>query len=170
MADVKAMINTYNLFTVQVRHCKFPIPIELHKKIFSFVEKNMSISDINFSNIQGYQNHGDFEGKKELEILLENYFNNIYGLKLDYGWLNVLTNDSYNKPHTHPSTGVTDSAVLYLSSENSNINFTKDSEVVEIKPKMFDLLIFPYNLLHYVLPEKRREKRISYAMNLKNIV
>ena len=61
---------------------------------------------------------------------------------------------------------VSHSAILYLSNENNNINFTKDSNVFEIKPKMFDLLIFPCDLLHYVLPEKRNEKRISYAMNL----
>ena len=44
--------------------------------------------------------------------------------------------------------------------------FSKGSEVFEIRPKLFDYLIFPFDLLHYVLPEKRKEKRICYAFNL----
>ena len=160
------MINTYNLFTVQVHHGKFPIPIELHKKIISFVEDNISMSDTYFSSVKGYQNHEDFKGKKEIDKLLNQYLNNIHQLNLGHGWLNVLGNDSYNKPHSHMGNNVSHSAILYLSNENNNINFTKDSNVFEIKPKMFDILIFPCDLLHYVLPEKRNEKRISYAMNL----
>ena len=94
--------------------------------------------------------------------------NNIYGLKLKHGWLNVLINNSYNNPHLHVGDNITHSAVFYLSNSNSNINFVRGSEIFEIKPKLFDLLIFPNDLVHYVLPEAREEKRISYAMNLSN--
>ena len=132
------MINTYNLFTVQVHHGKFLIPIELHKKIIFYVENNISISDICFSNVKGYQNHGDFEGKKEIDKLLNEYFNNIHRLNLCHGWLNVLGNDSYNKPHSHVGNNVSHSAILYLSNEN-NIYFITFS-LKNVKKKEFLML------------------------------
>ena len=78
-------------------------------------------------------------------------------------------NDSYNRPHSHDGDDITHSGVFYLSHENNNIYFCRDSDTFEIKPKIFDLLIFPYNLLHYVLPEKRTEKRICFAFNLESV-
>jgi hypothetical protein len=59
--------------------------------------------------------------------------------------------------------------VFYLSNENNNIIFTRDNETFSFQPTIFDFLIFPYNLVHYVLPEKRKEKRICYAFNLKTL-
>jgi hypothetical protein len=159
-------MNTYNLFAVQVHHSKVILPVELHRRIISFVEKNMSISENYFSSVRGYQNHNNFEGKKKLNELLSKHLNNFYGLKIDHGWLNVLVNDSYNNPHRHFGENISHSAIIYLSNEINNINFVKESEVFEIKPKLFDLLIFPSDLVHYVLSDKRKEKRISYAMNL----
>jgi hypothetical protein len=47
----------------------------------------------------------------------------------------------------------------------NNITFTRDSNIFELKPTLFDLIIFPNELLHYVLPENRSEKRISFAFN-----
>ena len=55
---------------------------------------------------------------------------------------------------------------MYLSSENNNIILAREDQTFEIKPKLFDFIIFPYNLVHYVLPEERNEKRICYAFNL----
>jgi len=162
------MINTYNLFAVPVTHGKFIVPINLHKKILNHVDLNYSSSNY-ISCIDGHQIHNNFEGKKELDILLNNYFNNIFNLKLIHGWLNILGNKSYNNPHIHQGNNIVSSGILYLSSQNNNINFTKDSQVFQIKPKIFDFLLFPNTLVHYVLPEERKEKRIAYAFNLSTI-
>jgi len=164
------MINTYHLFAVPVMHCKMPIEINLHKKIISFVEKNYKEND-KISCVKGFQYHGDFEGKKELVKNLNTYLNNNFKKEIinENGWLNVLGNESYNIPHSHSGNSISHSGVFYLSQENNNIHFARDSDTFEIKPTLFDLLIFPYHLLHYVLPENRIEKRICFAFNLKDI-
>jgi len=162
------MINTYNLFAANVYHCKLPIQITLHKKIILFVE-NKYKEENNVSCVKGFQFHQDFEGKEELLKDLNIYLNNNFKKKIIHGWLNVLSNASYNKPHSHLGDSITHSGVFYLSQENNNIHFCRDNNSFEIKPKIFDLLIFPYNLLHYVLPEERIEKRICFAFNLESV-
>ena len=62
------MINTYNLFAVQMSHCKLPLNIDTHKKIISFVENEYKEEDT-ISCRKGFQFHGDFNGKKELLFL-----------------------------------------------------------------------------------------------------
>jgi hypothetical protein len=161
------MISTYNLFVTHLSHGKLPLPVKLHKKIISYAKD--SYEEKNFiSCIKGYQFHGNFDGKKDLEDILNNYFNRVFRLNISSGWLNILGNDSYNSPHHHNGTGGDFSGVYYMSNENNNINFTKDGDVFEIKPKIFDYLIFPSSLVHYILPENRKEKRICYAFNLTN--
>ena len=159
------MINTYNLFAVPVTHCKMPIPINLHKKIVLYVEKNYKKDDI-VSCKNGFQFHGTFDGKEELLKILNLYLNNTLKLKIVHVWLNVLGYKSYNTPHNHIGINISHSGVFYLSHENNNIHFFRDQAIFEIKPKLFDFLIFPHNLLHYVLPEERNEKRICFAFNL----
>jgi len=162
------MINTYNLFAVQILHCKLPLDINTHKKIILFIENKYEENDT-ISCVKGFQFHKDFNGKKELDNLLNKYLRKNFNLEINYAWLNVLGNDSHNKPHFHPGNDVRYSGVYYLSSENNSITFTKHDEIFEIKPKMFDLLIFPFDLIHYVLPTQRSQKRICYAFNLQTI-
>lgn len=161
------MTNIYDLFAVRVFHGKLIIPVNIHKKILKFVEENYEQKD-NVSCVNGFQYHDNFNGKKELDKFLNKYLTNTYNLKIIHSWLNVLDNKSYNKPHCHVSTGIRYAGVFYLSNINNNINFVKESNLFEITPKLFDYLIFPYDLFHYVLPEERHEKRICYAFNLKN--
>mgnify|MGYP003110917883 FL=1 len=162
------MINSYNLFAVPMTHGRMPIPINIHKKVLKFVEENYKPED-NISCIKGFQYHDAFNGKKELDDFINNYLGNVHNLKIKYSWLNVLDNESYNTPHSHVGDHVTHAGVLYLSNTNNNIHFARDNDTFEIKPKLFDYLVFPFNLLHYVLPEKRFEKRICYAFNLTDV-
>lgn len=164
------MINTYNLFATTIVHGKIVLQPELHKKILNYVDKEIVSPSRDFrSVINGYQFHNDFDGKKDLDNLLGNYFKNNYHLMINHGWLNVLNNNSYNKPHSHGGNMVCSSVVYYLSSNNNNINFVRDTQTFEIKPKLFDFVLFPHDLVHYVLPEERNEPRISYALNLERI-
>jgi len=163
------MIHTYNLFAVQMSHCILPLDIDIHKKITSFVENEYK-EENTVSCTKGFQFHGDFNGKKELDFFLNQYLINTFSYEINYSWLNVLGNNSYNKPHSHPGNVVDLSAVYYLSNNNNNITFVKEGNFFELKPKIFDLLIFPYNLVHYVLPEERLEKRICYAFNMSKII
>tara|TARA_Y100000004_G_scaffold187894_1_gene241276 strand:+ start:599 stop:1087 length:489 start_codon:yes stop_codon:yes gene_type:complete len=162
------MINVYNLFAVPMTHGTVPVPINIHKKIIKFVEDNYKSED-NISCVKGFQYHNNFDGKKELNNFIDTYLKNVHHLEIASAWINVLDNESYNTPHSHAGNQVTHAGVLYLSNNNNNINFARDNETFQIKPKLFDYLIFPYNLLHYVLPEKRLEKRVCYAFNLRRI-
>ena len=67
------MINTYNLFAVPVVHGKFVVPIDLHKKIIKYIDKNYNNSDNVFSCVKGFQTHKKFDGKKELNEALNIY-------------------------------------------------------------------------------------------------
>tara|TARA_R100001015_G_C4620434_1_gene177353 strand:- start:730 stop:1215 length:486 start_codon:yes stop_codon:yes gene_type:complete len=160
------MINTYNLFTTQVTHGVLPLQPIVHKKILSYVEENYKEEDT-VSCQKGFQFHKNFDGKKELDRMIQKTFKQMFDVNLYYGWLNVLGNNSYNKPHSHKGDYVVLSGVYYLSNTNNNITFLKENQTFSIEPKLFDYLIFPYDLTHYVLPEKRNEKRICYAFNLK---
>tara|TARA_R100001509_G_C4763719_1_gene180620 strand:+ start:52 stop:546 length:495 start_codon:yes stop_codon:yes gene_type:complete len=164
------MINTYNLFAVSVTHGKFVVPIDIYKKIIKFVDENYNNSNSTFSCVNGFQTHDNFDGKNELNEELNLHLKNYFKLFIDHGWLNVLGNNSLNIPHKHLALNVRYAGVLYLSSENNNITFIKDDEIFEIRPKLFDYLIFPSNLVHYVLSEKREEKRICYAFNMSPLI
>tara|TARA_R110000744_G_scaffold347010_1_gene452568 strand:+ start:47 stop:538 length:492 start_codon:yes stop_codon:yes gene_type:complete len=163
------MINTYDLFITRISHGKLPIPVDIHKNIISSVEKEYTV-DNTVSCIQGFQSHKEFKGKQELHSILDNYFKNIFALKLQSGWLNVLGPNSHNKPHSHNGNNISHSGVFYLSDNNNNITFSKNGDIFEIKPKLFEYLIFPNDLIHYVLPENRNEKRICYAFNLEKVI
>ena len=71
---------------------------------------------------------------------------NTLNLKITHSWLNVLGDNSHNNPHSHPGTNETNSGVFYLSRNNNNITFTRDSNIFELKPTLFDLIVFPYDL------------------------
>ena len=131
---------------------------------------NNTHTSISPSLLLAFQYHKNFSGKEELHTILNNYFKNIFQLELQHGWLNVLEKNSYNRPHFHSGTNINFSGVYYLSNNNNNINLTKDGETFEIKPKLFEYLIFPHHLIHYVLPEDRNEKRICYAFNLERVI
>ena len=158
------MLTHHDLFSVRVTQAKFPVQIDLLKKIHKHVDENFVANEGRFvSNYFGYQYHDDFEGKKELDETLNNFSQLHLNLNLRNAWLNVLQGDAYNTPHYHEGNT---SAVLYLSENNNNITFVRDDKISNFKPKMFDLLIFPANLVHYVLPTENKDRRISYAMNL----
>jgi hypothetical protein len=160
------MFNIHNLFSVTIYQGKILLPINIHKKILNFVEEKYEEKNT-ISCVNGFQYHKSFNGKKELNKIINKHMFSRYNLKIAHGWLNVLENKSYNKPHSHIGGTTKMAAVLYLSSENNNITFIRDAEYYEMKPKLFDYLVFPPELLHYVLPEERIEKRICYAFNLK---
>ena len=163
------MINTYNLFAVPVVHEKFIVPTNIHQKVLNFIDKNYSTFEIKTSCVNGFQTHDNFDGKEELNKELNVYLKNNLRLTINSGWLNVLGNNSYNIPHKHGGNDVDFAGVLYLSAKNNNITFVKEDSIFELKPKLFDYLIFPHDLIHYVLPEERNEKRICYAFNLSQL-
>ena len=106
---------------------------------------------------------------------IENVVNNIFSPKepADIGgwWYNINPKGSWNVPHNHAGNDyalvfyITDSDRLlrFLTPHNSRIN---EPNHQSINAKKGDILIFPSDLGHYVMPNPREEDRVSISMNL----
>lgn len=158
------MINTYQLFSVPLVETKLIIQIPLLNKVKNWCKENNK--NENFISLRGgYQEHDDFDGKKELDEIINSFLRIHMKEKILHGWLNILNKNGDNIPHRHTGDNIKSSAVLYLTNNNSAINFMRDSQVFSVYPKLFDFLIFPHDLIHQVSPNLNDEIRISYAIN-----
>jgi len=158
------MINTYQLFSVPLVETKLLIQIPLLNKVKNWCKENNK--NENFISLRGgYQEHTDFDGKEELDEIINSFLRIHMKEKILHGWLNILNKNGDNIPHRHTGDNIKSSAVLYLTNNNSAINFMRDSQVFSVYPKLFDFLIFPHDLIHQVSPNLNDEIRISYAIN-----
>ena len=158
------MINTYQLFSVPLVETKLIIQIPLLTKVKNWCKENNK--NENFISLRGgYQEHTDFDGKEELDEIINSFLRIHMKEKILHGWLNILNKNGDNIPHRHTGDNIKSSAVLYLTNNNSAINFMRDSQVFSVYPKLFDFLIFPHDLIHQVSPNLNDEIRISYAVN-----
>jgi len=162
------ILNRYDLFAETVFHLECIVQHDVYSKVLKYVEENFNRSN-SVSNVGGFRSQDDFDGKQELIKIIENKSKIIGNYQIETGWLNVLDNQAYNVPHRHTDHGIAATGVLYLSTSDTSINFAKENKVSSFQPKIFDMFIFPYNLIHYVLPGKSEEKRICFAFNLKGI-
>ena len=85
---------------------------------------------------------------------------------IDESWINVLQENGYQEFHQH--LGSSGSGVLYLSNENSSIEFAVFPENTrkKITPEKGDLLLFDSTTFHRVIDSKK--ERISLAFNFKS--
>jgi hypothetical protein len=79
------------------------------------------------------------------------------------------TDDKFNETrwHAHTKTATINS-VLYLTVPNNNkgIDFKIKNNIINLRPKKFDLLIFPSYLEHYPHSSTTSEPRISLNLEL----
>jgi hypothetical protein len=66
------MINTYNLFAVPVTETTIVIQTPLLNKITNWCEENKKNTDF-ISVRNGFQEHGNFDGKEELDDILNTF-------------------------------------------------------------------------------------------------
>jgi hypothetical protein len=162
------MINSYQLFSVSVIETKIIIQAPLLKKVINWCEKNNKTE--NYISIRGgFQEHENFDGKKELDQILNCFLRVHMREEIAHGWLNVLNKNGDNIPHRHSGDIIKNSGVLYLTNNNSAISFIKDSQVYSFYPKLYDFIFFPHDLIHQVSTHTEDKFRISYAINTKNI-
>jgi len=162
------MINTYHLFSVPVIETKIVLQNSLLNKIKNWCQKNNKKED--FISIRGgFQEHKNFDGKEELDDVLNCFFKMNMKEEIMHSWLNVLNKNGDNIPHRHTGDNIKNSAVFYLTNNNSAINFMRDAQIFSFQPKLFDLIIFPHDLIHQVSPHTTNDLRISYAVNTRNI-
>jgi|TARA_R100001126_G_C4775711_1_gene124632 hypothetical protein len=162
------MINTYNLFAVPVTETTIVIQTPLLNKITNWCEENKKNTDF-ISVRNGFQEHGNFDGKEELDDILNTFLRLHFKQEIDHSWLNVLNKNGDNVPHVHLGDKIVSSGVFYLSRNNSAITFMRNEDIFSFYPKLFNLLVFPKKLIHQVSPHLTDELRISYSINMRSI-
>ena len=91
--------------------------------------------------------------------------------EVTHWWYNINPKGAWNTAHTHP--GVDYALVLYVTDSDGVLTLMsphhsriQDGSHGGIHAKKGDIIIFPFDLIHYVMPNPREEDRISISMNL----
>ena len=158
----------------------------LYKEAYRLKENCQSDSD-NRSNKGGYQSpHFIWE---EFAIEPKKYFNELLGSipfsqttkvqlegeKSPEWWYNINAKGDWNLPHVHPITDL--ALVLYLTDTDMELTFMNPYHHTRLNldghkqynaPKLNkgDIIIFPADLPHFVMPNQNDIDRISLSMNL----
>ena len=162
------------------RHDLFPTPLwhiegtpqvlvdELYQGAYRHKEKYKSVTK---SNQGGYQSP-TFDWKKFQPQGIE-YIDKVVGdmfkFKVGSWWYNINGKDHWNAPHKHA--GFDLALVLYVTDSDNLLTLLspfnrKSEDAYSPLTKKGDILIFPSDLLHMVMPNPREEDRISISMNL----
>ena len=146
---------------------------ELYQGAYRFKEKHPST---NRSNEGGYQtpflDWKDFH-PQGIEYI-DKVIGDIFKFKVNGWWYNINGKGDWNTPHTHPDCDMalvlylTDSdGLLQLMSPFPHRRILRSGDHISIDAKKGDIVMFPSDIIHYVLPNKREEDRISISMNLR---
>ena len=166
----------HNLFATPLWHIEETpqqLVDELYNGAYHFKEE---YPPANRSNQGGYQTpnfHWEEFHPQGIEVINKLVYEAIeHEFKVESWWYNINGKGHWNHPHTHPGTDL--ALVLYLTDTDNLLTFInpfsqrKLNHVTGFQPKTKkgDILIFPADLLHYVMPNPREEDRISISMNL----
>ena len=172
-----------------MKHDIFPTPIwrieetpqvlvdELYKGAYRFKKKYPSE---NRSNKGGYQSP-PFEVNKfhpqGIEYI-DKVVGDIFKFKVESWWYNINGQGHWNVPHIHAGSDL--ALVLYVTDSDGLLNLMSphpmrllDSQDyggagdhMRVTANKGDIVIFPSDLVHYVMPNQREEDRVSISMNL----
>ena len=165
----------HNVFSTPIWHIEGTsqqLLDELYQKAYEFKKEYPSNQK---SNQGGYQTpplewkNFHPQGIEYIDKVVGDIFNEI---KVTKWWYNINPKGTWNAPHSH--TGSDLALVLYLTDTDNLLTFInpfcqrKLNEVSGYAPKTQkgDILMFPADLMHYVMPNPREEDRISISMNL----
>jgi len=105
---------------------------------------------------------------KLIEDVESPYYENF---KVQQWWYNINEKGCWNTPHTHPNSDL--ALVLYLTDSDGLLSLLNphaqrqfNRQHATINAKKGDIVIFPSDLMHYVMPNQRDTDRISISMNL----
>jgi len=106
-------------------------------------------------------------------IFIEYALNNLNKFTLKNKDFNIwcyYSDNTFDKSvwHNHINTS-TINGVLYLQlpKENGGIDFIKNNIILNIKPRMYDFIMFPNYLNHLPYPSTTEEKRLSINLELR---
>ena len=107
-----------------------------------------------------------------------------FTINFDDPWLNVNRENHFNKTHTHAGSDLSITYYCEVPTNSGRIVFENpvlhqrttmiwyekhdmwNSELIQLAPRKYDLIIFPSYLPHFVEPNKSNQPRISLACNV----
>ena len=116
------------------------------------------------------------EGKDIIERAIQECDKSVFtNFKVQGWWYNINGKGHWNRPHTHPKCDI--AAVLYLTDSDGLLQLMSpfpqriervdgNGNHVSVAAQKGDIILFPTDIVHYVLPNEREEDRISISMNL----
>ena len=111
------------------------------------------------------------------------YVKKPFTISFDDPWLNVNRKNHFNKTHTHPGSDLSITYYCEVPTNSGRIVFENpvlhqrttmiwydkhdmwNSELIQLAPRKYDLIIFPSYLPHFVEQNKSNNPRISLACN-----
>ena len=176
-----------------MRHDIFPTPVwhiegapqQLVDDLYNqthIIKKNIHLyqnaKNVVVSNQGGYQTKQlDWEefhpaGIKYIENVVNNIFSPKNSVSIFGWWYNINPQGAWNTPHNHA--GVDYALVFYVTDSDGLLRFMNPHQMRMSAPdahgslyaKKGDIILFPSDLIHYVMPNPREEDRISISMNL----
>ena len=151
---------------------------ELYEKALT-LKKFHKVKDDEYtrSNEGGYQTEqfdwSTFhpEGIEYINKKVSEEFNHPF--KIIGWWYNINPKGSWNRAHNHPGSDfavvwyLTDShRCLYFMSPFFQTNKLRGGEPINPNSKKGDILIFPGDIIHYVMPNPTETDRVCISMNL----
>tara|TARA_B100001250_G_scaffold32230_1_gene26347 strand:+ start:159 stop:686 length:528 start_codon:yes stop_codon:yes gene_type:complete len=106
----------------------------------------------------------------QLRKIIKEHLETEWIAQFESWWYNINPKGGWNSPHTHPGTDL--AAVLYLTDTNGEFAFIPhtnriiDEGYKRMRTKKGDLIIFPSDQLHMVLPNELDEDRVCISMNI----
>jgi len=158
--------------------------IAVIKENIHLYQKSLQIpSTLGTSGISSYSNQGGYQtaqfvwknfhpyGIKYIEKLVADIFVD-YNVDVTGWWYNINPQGAWNLPHSHG--GVDYALVWYLTDSdgllrlvNPHSNRIDNIEDGSFNAKKGDILIFPADIIHYVMPNTKETDRVCISMNLK---
>ena len=176
----------HNIFSTPVWHIE-GAPQQLVDDLYkhtSIIKENIHLyqtsKNVGDSNQGGYQTSQftwkDFHpaGIEYIENVVNNIFSPKHTVSIAGWWYNINPQGSWNIPHNHVGSNRIDYAlVFYVTDSDSLLRFVtphnsrkNEHDYYTVNANKGDILIFPADLIHYVMPNQREEDRISISMNL----
>jgi len=171
----------YDLFPTPLWHIE-GTPQELVDELYkgAYKLKEVYTDTPQRSNQGGYQTPA-FEWKEFHPQGIE-YIDKVVGdmfkFKVESWWYNINGQGHWNVPHIHAGSDL--ALVLYVTDSDGLLNLMSphpmrllddqeyggEGDHMRVTANKGDIVIFPSDLVHYVMPNQKEEDRISISMNL----
>ena len=174
----------YDIFSTPVWHIE-----EAPQQLVDDLCKNVPVIKENIHLYQttskdtpvGYSNQGGYQtsqfvwknfhpyGIEYIEKLVTDIFVD-YTVDVTGWWYNINPQGAWNLPHSHG--GADYALVWYLTDSDGLLNLMNpnssriDSRNGSFDTKKGDVLIFPGDIIHYVMPNTKEKDRVCISMNL----